>query len=960
METPTAPGIAPVHRTDAHPRILVATLALLLVLFGRGLVQGATQGPDGIVTQIKVEGNASISEDEIKSKISTRVGRPYNERVLNDDVSKLMGTNWFGDVRTYYKKDPKQPNGLILTFQVVELPILRDVQYIGLSKIKRKEIEENTGIKTGARADFIKTQMAVRQIKQLYGDKGYEWAEVRLLEGGKPGDTRAIFEIFEGPKCQLREIRFTGNTYVSDGVLRTKISSRTAILGLIGGKYHRDEIEEDARKLREYYESQGFFQVKVRPVVRPDANMGDLRVEFVVWEGVQFKIRNIRFEGNKLIPTEKLREGLVMHSNKPFSNDLRDADRKAIEAKYGAIGCIDAQVITEKEYADQEKHPGIVDLVYRIDEGVPYRLGRLIVKGNARTMDAVIRREANMAGLVPGEPIDLQRMEKFKQRLGNLRYFASDPNQGKPIDIKLTNRRPANQPYGDGSVAGFGEFTQTRLQNPSEEDGFLPQASPAPSTVGDSEDPFASIPVEEPLAPGPGPAGVAPLNAAPAASGATLPSPLGGDNLFAPPVDAPLPAIEAPPPSMIEAPPPGLVPGSPPPATRTPPYGNDVPPGMFPSLPGSNMTDVGPDRQEPFNNRSFADIVTQVDEVATGRLMFGVGASSFGGLNGNLIIHETNFDLFNFPRSFGDITGGRAFRGRGQDLRIELSPGTLINRAVVSFRDPYVFNLPIGFGASGYTFQRYYPDWTEGRGGGRFSLGRQFGVRTYADVAFRIEDVNIYGYRTPAPAELLAVSGHSTLATIRPSLRFDNRNDPFAPNKGQYFEAAFEQGWGTFTFPKITLEGRQYYTLGSRPDGSGKRILTFRGFFGVTGRDTPIYERFFAGDFRSMRGFSYRGVGPRVLGVNVGGVMTAIGSVEYQFPWTANDKLQQVVFCDFGTVEDSYNFTNFRAAVGTGLRVYLPQQMFGPLPLAFDIAFPVAKAYGDHTRVFTFFIGAFW
>ena len=109
-----------------------------------------------------------------------------------------------------------------------------------------------------------------------------------------------------------------------------------------------------------------------------------------------------------------------------------------------------------------------------------------------------------------------------------------------------------------------------------------------------------------------------------------------------------------------------------------------------------------------------------------------------------------------------------------------------------------------------------------------------------------------------------------------------------------------------------------------------------------------------------MRGFAYRGVGPFDLGVNVGGIMEILGSVEYQFPWLANDKLQQVVFCDFGTVEAGYNITQFRAAVGTGLRIYLPPSMFGPLPLAFDIAVPVAKAPEDHTRLFTFFIGAFW
>ncbi len=88
--------------------------------------------------------------------------------------------------------------------------------------------------------------------------------------------------------------------------------------------------------------------------------------------------------------------------------------------------------------------------------------------------------------------------------------------------------------------------------------------------------------------------------------------------------------------------------------------------------------------------------------------------------------------------------------------------------------------------------------------------------------------------------------------------------------------------------------------------------------------------------------------------------MSLIGSVEYQFPWMANDKLQQVVFCDFGTVEDDYAISTFRAAVGTGLRVYLPQQMFGPLPLAFDLAFPISKGPEDRERNFTFFIGAFW
>ena len=580
-----------------------------------------------------------------------------------------------------------------------------------------------------------------------------------------------------------------------------------------------------------------------------------------------------------------------------------------------------------------------MDLVYKIEEGAPYDLGRIIIKGNGRTQDSVIRREFNQAGVVPGQPLDAEPHRTGQEAAGEPPLLRDGPRRrASRSTIKIENRRRRSQPYGGGRPAHAStdnDVLRARLQDPG------PDADPPDGAqVARRQD--------APPAPGDGPASLAADRRRPGRISRSRPVEAPG----------PLPAGRA------QAPPDGgppFVPGGPP-GTQTPPVGNREPPGTFPAfpVPGMNMTDVGPGRNEPFANRDIADIATSVDETTTGRLMLGVGATSYGGIFGNLIVHESNFDYKAIPRSPRELFSGSAFRGAGQDLRIELSPGTQVNRAQISFRNPYVFDLPIGFGSSAYTFRRFYSDYTEDRTGARFSLGSQFGLKTYADVAFRIEDVNFHGFKYPAPADYLAAAGHTTLATLRPSIRFDNRNDPFATTSGQYLEFAFEQGWGTFTFPKATVEGRQYFTLGSRPDGSGKRFVTMRGFFGVTGRDTPVYERFYAGDFRSMRGFSYSGVGPYELGVNVGGVMEVLGSVEYQFPWLANDKLQQVVFCDFGTVESGYSITQFRAAVGTGVRVYLPQQMFGPLPLAFDLAFPVAKSAEDHTRIFTFFIGAFW
>ena len=954
LKIPHAPGTAVAGRTagraTAGPRAATATVLALAAVFALAAALPSRAFarrdglPEGILSEVRIEGNTSITSEKIRAKLLSKTGSPLDARLIDADVKSLIASKWFSDVTPEYLRDKKDPSKMsfILIFTVKEMPVLTHVEFRGMTKLKLKEVEETTGIKKGARADATRTRLAVGQLKRLYDEKGYELAEVKLLEGGETGDTKVVFGIFEGPPHYVRSIDFKGNVFASDGTLRTKVTSKTRLLGLVGGKYHRDNLEEDARKLKEYYQSQGYFEVAVTPVTGTGAGLGDIHITYVVSEGTRYRVRNIGFEGNKKIPTEKLREGLAMHSGQPILDTVKEVDRMSLIAKYNAIGCIDTQVLPEPKYTDEV---GVVDIVYKIEEGEPYITGELIVRGNERTKDKVVRREAAMAGILPGEPLDANRLDLFKKRLGGTQYFVTSPEQGKGVDVKIINRRPHDKPYGDNVAPDLNDVQLTRMQNPEPPPARAARLLEVPAIPG-----RGSLD-----APGAGGGfGPAPVPGRPPAMAPSM-APFGSGNPFDPPPDTP----------PIPVPVPNALPGEPAPvelppgAPRTPAIGTNEPPGTIPSFPGLNAYDVGPDRQDPFPGRAYADIVTSVEEAPTGRFMLGVGASSSQGLTGNLTIYERNFDLFNVPRSWNDLVSGNAFRGAGQEFRLELMPGTLINRFQVSLREPYLFDLPIGASGAGYLFNRIYPDWTESRGGGRFSIGKQFGTQTYADVAFRAEDVNFYGYSSPTPADYLAASGHSFLATIRPSLRFDNRNAPFMPNKGQYLELSFEQGWGTFTYPKFEAEGRTYFTTGSRPDGSGKRIVTVRGHYGITGRDTPVYERFYAGNFGSLRGFQYRGVGPHVFNKNVGGIMEALGSVEYQFPWLANDMLHQVVFCDFGTVENDYtSFSNFRVSVGTGLRLTLPA--FGPLPLCFDLAFPVAKADGDKVQFFNFTFGAFY
>jgi len=132
-------------------------------------------------------------------------------------------------------------------------------------------------------------------------------------------------------------------------------------------------------------------------------------------------------------------------------------------------------------------------------------------------------------------------------------------------------------------------------------------------------------------------------------------------------------------------------------------------------------------------------------------------------------------------------------------------------------------------------------------------------------------------------------------------------------------------------------------------------VLALRSELGIAGSNTPVFERFYAGGFRSLRGFAFRGVGPSALGIEVGGDFEFLNRFEYQAPLLANDHLYGVAFFDTGTVESSVELRNYRVAAGAGLRIQVPQ--LGPLPIALDFGFPIAKANGDHTQLFSFWIG---
>ena len=259
---------------------------------------------------------------------------------------------------------------------------------------------------------------------------------------------------------------------------------------------------------------------------------------------------------------------------------VRDADKNRMLIKYGEIGCIDAQIACEPRFTNQL---GVVDLVYKIEEREPYMLGELEIEGNGRTKDKVIRREAVMAGLLPGEVLDKNRIEIFRRRLMRSGVFHERPAAGQADQDRDRESAAQGQALRRLDDAAYlQEVTQARMQDPGSGADLVPAPPPGPGAAPGT--------TAEPNVPGL----IAVRHRIRSARRR-----IRCRRSTCPPAGPPV------------APGAGCRPFRNP---APPPVGTGEPPATFPSIPGMNMTDVGPDRNDPFPTGRSPTSSTSVEE----------------------------------------------------------------------------------------------------------------------------------------------------------------------------------------------------------------------------------------------------------------------------------------------------------------------------------------------------------
>ena len=407
------------------------------------------------IIRIDIKGNRRIETDLIRINISAKVGDLLSQETVSTDIKKIYKLGFFDDVSAVVEKNPE---GVILIYNVKEKPVVVDLRVKGNKKINTDEILKAIEVKEGRIIELEKVKMSAAAIKKLYLDKGYVAAEVNYdIEPRTEGTVGVTFDIKEGKKAFIKEIIIVGNKAIKGKKIKDVMQTKPKwFLTFITerGIYRQEELDRDSERIRALYLDNGYIDVKVaKPEVQYSEKKEGFVVTYRIEEGNQYQVKDIKVEGDLVASEDELMKILTLQIGKPFSRAAIGEDISRITTFYGDKGYAFANVDPDFKI-DRENLK--VDISFKIEKGKEIYIRNIDIAGNIRTRDKVIRRE------IPIQEQQLfssSRIQAIKPRIFRLGYFEENievstdrvPDTEDQLDISVKLKE---KPTGFFSIAG--------------------------------------------------------------------------------------------------------------------------------------------------------------------------------------------------------------------------------------------------------------------------------------------------------------------------------------------------------------------------------------------------------------------------------------------------------------------------------------------------------------------------
>ncbi|MDP2980863.1 MAG: outer membrane protein assembly factor BamA, partial [Candidatus Omnitrophota bacterium] len=422
-----------------------------------------------LIKYVDVKNNKTVSGATILSKLKTKKGDMFSQKVVDEDIKRLYLLGFFSDVSVSVE-DVQDEVGVIFT--VTEKAPLTKVIFIGNKVFDSRRLESVVESKLNEFADERKLKKDADSIKDLYEKKGYPWVGVVYKIEVDENNTfsKAIFTIDEGAKAVVKKLDIIGNTAFSDKRMLKIIKSKTA--GFFrSGVYKKEVLEDDIERIKNFYKQAGYLDVKpaYELIFREKARRKWIELVVRIEEGRKYVTGNIKVAGNVVFSEEELKALLKMKPGDTFTEEGLHGDVGGIQEHYFDKGYIMARVRPDTLLNMETDR---VDITYTLAEGEVAYVNKINIRGNTKTKDVVIRRELRIK---PGERYDGAKLKRSKERLYNLGYFeditfdteetAEPDKRDMVVDVKETKTGEFSFGGGFSSIDKLIGFVEVEQKN---------------------------------------------------------------------------------------------------------------------------------------------------------------------------------------------------------------------------------------------------------------------------------------------------------------------------------------------------------------------------------------------------------------------------------------------------------------------------------------------------------------
>lgn len=373
-----------------------------------------------IVEKIEVEGANRIGFETINSYLPISKGQSLDSRLTQESIQRLYKTGFFKDVALYQKD-----NGT-LVIKVVERPSISEVEIEGNQLIETEVLTDaldGLGIKKGRIYSQVELDRVIVDLKRRYQNQGYYAAEVEIISEELPRNRVALkIKIVEGEPASIGRITLVGNRIYSDDRLKPKMQMAE------GDAYSKPKLQADIETLKSYYMDRGYAEFEIRSSqVSISADKTQVFTTINITEGPQYTISEIHFSGELIISEAEVNKLLKFKVKDVFSRSAVVEAVNGIRDRLSEEGYAFAEITPETSL---DKKTETIVLNFKFEPKNRVYIRRVVLEGNTRTRDHVIRREMRQ---LESAPYSLKAVRQSKSRLNRLGFFKTSDIETKRV-----------------------------------------------------------------------------------------------------------------------------------------------------------------------------------------------------------------------------------------------------------------------------------------------------------------------------------------------------------------------------------------------------------------------------------------------------------------------------------------------------------------------------------------------